>query len=177
MYCTCIVHVCTCICIHVRLKDGEVVATDFSSSDSTHVITNVSQSDTGYYSCRASNDYSAIISTVATVLVQGAQPLKALLNHAARVLSTSASFTYTCSLQRQLMAFAPPTHVLTSSHYLITAPTTIQRRSTKACATQTRVTAARKARAAREPPPTAAVPRHWLKSTSIATPTRFRCTS
>ena len=50
-----------------------MVATDFSSSDSTHVITNVSQSDTGYYSCRASNDYSAIISTVATVLVQGAQ--------------------------------------------------------------------------------------------------------
>ena len=59
------------------MKDGLVVQTDYTSEDSTF-IQEVSLEDTGSYVCRASNDYSAIYSPVATLLVKGKtfKPLK-----------------------------------------------------------------------------------------------------
>ena len=54
-----------------RLKNGDVIAVDESSGASTYVITNTTVEDTGYYGCRANNDYGASYSAIATVLVQG----------------------------------------------------------------------------------------------------------
>ena len=64
----------TCIMvngINCRMRDDAVVHTDFTNDQSTFSITRASTNDTGYYTCRASNDYSAIISSSATVHIRG----------------------------------------------------------------------------------------------------------
>ena len=54
-----------------RLKYGDIVKHDATSGASSLELTDVTAADVGYYTCRASNDYSAIISAAATVLVEG----------------------------------------------------------------------------------------------------------
>ena len=54
-----------------RFKYGEIVKHDATSGVSNLELTDVTADDVGYYTCRASNDYSAIISAAATVLVEG----------------------------------------------------------------------------------------------------------
>ena len=55
-----------------RLKDGALVSSDTTSSSSTLEINDASLTDTGSYRCRASNDYTAVYSSPATVVVRGA---------------------------------------------------------------------------------------------------------
>ena len=51
-----------------RMKNGDL---ELTSTDSTFVIESASVNDTAYYNCRASNDFSAIYSSTASILVKG----------------------------------------------------------------------------------------------------------
>ena len=54
-----------------RIKDGGLVSISYTSGTSTLELPSVTSTDTGSYSCRASNDYNAIASSSATVVVRG----------------------------------------------------------------------------------------------------------
>ena len=54
-----------------RIKDGGLVSISYTSGTSTLELASVTSSDIGAYSCRASNDYNAIASSSATVVVRG----------------------------------------------------------------------------------------------------------
>ena len=53
-------------------KNDDVVDTVFTSNRSELELTDVTLADSGSYSCRASNDYSASVSAVALIQVRGA---------------------------------------------------------------------------------------------------------
>ena len=53
------------------MKDGIVLETEYTSMESYLTLIDVSVENTGTYVCRANNDYSAIVSPAATVLVKG----------------------------------------------------------------------------------------------------------
>ena len=54
-----------------RMKDGNIVATTSGGSSSTLEFSSLALDQAGYYSCRANNDYGAIISSDAHINVKG----------------------------------------------------------------------------------------------------------
>ena len=54
-----------------RLRDGNIVATTSGGASSTMEFTSLTLDDAGYYSCRANNDYGAILSSEAHINVKG----------------------------------------------------------------------------------------------------------
>ena len=54
-----------------RLKDGNIVATTSGGSSSTLEFSSLTVDQAGYYSCRANNDYGAILSSDAHINVKG----------------------------------------------------------------------------------------------------------
>ena len=53
------------------MKDELLVHTDYTNTQSIFSIERATVNDTGYYTCRASNDNSAVISTTAIVHIRG----------------------------------------------------------------------------------------------------------
>ena len=51
------------------MKNGDLVLT--TTPENMFVIENASVDDTAYYNCRASNDFNAIYSSTASILVKG----------------------------------------------------------------------------------------------------------
>ena len=55
---------------HQRFLNGQLLSRQTTSTVSELTLTAVTSSDTGYYTCRASNDYSSVYSADAEVIVE-----------------------------------------------------------------------------------------------------------
>ena len=62
-----------------RFRNGQFLSRDATSGESVLQLTSVTTDDSGYYTCRASNDHSSVYSTDAEVIVKGESRMKFVL--------------------------------------------------------------------------------------------------